>query len=164
MHADPIAGASESLASVTIDNKSGDGASKARKRRSNPIGTGPPGRQTDVARTLERWLETFDEKEVPNLERPIVQEEEQGHVDDAHERERNDIPVIEEAIPAQDPPRGHQPNEERQTTQGTPICPLCNRTMRLKPARKGGWFMAAHSGLDAMDIAINMTKAQGQQL
>ena len=85
-----------------------------------------------MTRAIERWLEALDEKEIPIVERLVIDGDEREQVEEVNEREVNEAPVIMEEIPAQVPPQEPQPNEVRQPSNGSLLCPLCNRIMRLK--------------------------------
>ena len=42
-------------------------------------------------RIIEKWLETFDEKDNPNLEHPMINVEEREQFEDANEQEILDM-------------------------------------------------------------------------
>ena len=92
-----------------------------------------------LTRTIETWLEAMDEPNVPNLERPIINKKQQEKHNDANEQGRNHIPLSVDKDP--DPvPAKNQTDPIGKESTATPICPLCDRVMQLKPAHKGGWF------------------------
>ena len=76
-----------------------------------------------MIRILERWLEMFDEKEVPLWECPIPSEKGKGQSEEAKEQEK-----------------GTNPEQTPAPSKITYICPLCDDEMQLKHAHKGGWF------------------------
>ena len=82
-----------------------------------------------MTRAIERWLEALGEKEIPIVERPVINGDEREQVEEANDREINEAPVIVEEIPAQVPPQEPRPNDVRQPVQVTLLCPLCNSTM-----------------------------------
>ena len=41
-----------------------------------------------MTRVIESWLETFDEQDIPNLERPMVNGEEREQVEEANDQGR----------------------------------------------------------------------------
>lgn len=76
-----------------------------------------------IIRRIERWLEMLDEKEVPSRECSIPNEQEKEQLEETKEEGQR--------IDAEKRP---------EPSQITYICPLCDYEMKLKRARKGGWF------------------------
>ena len=69
----------------------------------------------------------------------MVDGEDREQVNEANGPRDDADPVGWEEIPAPDPVQNNPVNEERGVNV-TVICPLCTNIMRLKPARRGGWF------------------------
>ena len=96
-----------------------------------------------MARILVTWLETIDgkgiSKYIPNAEQPRMEGEEREQAERIIEPERNETPAGREEVPAPTlvPPKKVE-EEEREHVM--PICPLCDSSMSLRSANKGGWF------------------------
>ena len=92
-----------------------------------------------VIRIIESLLETLEEKDRPNMERPMMNEAEVEPNENPIDQGRNEIPVKGEEIPNPAPPQVNQ-TKGAQEPNVTLICPLCDSTMSLKRASKGGCF------------------------
>ena len=88
-----------------------------------------------MTRILVAWLETIDGKGIPNYipngEQPGGEDEERENDEQIIEPERNDT------VP---PPLPPKKVEEEEKESAMPICPLCDSSMMLRGARKGGCF------------------------
>ena len=91
-----------------------------------------------MTRMFERWLETIDGKGAPNVE-PMVRPGDREPVNQVNAQRDNVDAVDREEIPIPNPQPITQVTERRGLNV-TLICPLCTNIMRLKRARKGGWF------------------------
>ena len=87
---------------------------------------------------LESLLETLEEKDRPNIERPVMNEAEVEPNENPNDQ-GNENPVREEEIPNPVPPQANQPQGAQEPTV-TLICPLCDSTMGIRRATKGGYF------------------------
>ena len=92
-----------------------------------------------MARMFERCLETLDGKDIPNVERPMVEHEDREQVNQVNDHRADADTVVWEEVPIPGPQPTNQVNERRGVNV-TIICPLCTNIMRLKPAGRGGWF------------------------
>ena len=78
-----------------------------------------------VIRAIEKRLETFDEQDTPNLERPMVDGDEREQAEEANELGSNNISVGGEESPAPVSYQNNQVNEEKKMRKSLSKCKFC---------------------------------------